>query len=425
MAIIDVVSWNAMPGVFAWKYPSQELSTWTQLIVRESQEATLFKDGQAVGPFEAGRHTLSTENYPVLNSLLKIPFGRSPFFAEVWFVQKAFCLNIRWGTSSPIQIEDPQYHIMLPVRAFGQYGITVENTSKFLIKLVGTLPAFTEKTLSDFFRGIIVTECKDLIAKYLVEKKVSILKISANLVEISNFLSERFTEVLSDFGLKLSNFTVNSISTNEDDPIVKQLKTALAKKAEMNILGYNYQQERSFDTMEKAAGNNGNSMLGAGMGMGMGTGIGFGFGNVMGNMANMVSHNISQPEITCPKCGAKNSQEARFCCSCATELYHNDKKETKCCGCGQIVFSNMKFCSNCGRTLLLCPECGSDNPAGTQICINCGKALPIECPKCGKTVSGNVKFCPECGQVLKTVCSRCGTVLSNGTKFCRECGQKL
>ena len=35
MAIIDLVKYDASPDVFAWKYPDQELSTWTQLIVNE------------------------------------------------------------------------------------------------------------------------------------------------------------------------------------------------------------------------------------------------------------------------------------------------------------------------------------------------------------------------------------------------------
>ena len=65
MAVIDVVKWDAAPGVFAWKFPSCELSTKTQLIVSESQEAFLFKEGQIIGPIGSGRHTLNTANFPV------------------------------------------------------------------------------------------------------------------------------------------------------------------------------------------------------------------------------------------------------------------------------------------------------------------------------------------------------------------------
>ena len=56
MALIDVVKYNGGPNVFAWKFPSDELSTFTQLIVNESQEAILVKDGQFADIFKAGRY---------------------------------------------------------------------------------------------------------------------------------------------------------------------------------------------------------------------------------------------------------------------------------------------------------------------------------------------------------------------------------
>ena len=75
MAVAEVVKYNGGPDVFAWKYPEDELGTWTQLIVSESQEAVLFKGGKALDVFQSGRHTLETENIPLLNQILKLPFG--------------------------------------------------------------------------------------------------------------------------------------------------------------------------------------------------------------------------------------------------------------------------------------------------------------------------------------------------------------
>src|ERR1700676_3160425 len=99
MAKLDLVKWDAQSDAsVVWKCPSQELSTWTQLIVNESQEAFLVRGGVYEGPFGAGRHTLSTENVPVIRSLFGLPFGgRSPFTAEVWYVNKATNLNVKWG----------------------------------------------------------------------------------------------------------------------------------------------------------------------------------------------------------------------------------------------------------------------------------------------------------------------------------------
>ncbi len=425
MAIIDVVKWDAAPGVYAWKYPSSELSTWTQLIVSESQEALMLKEGQAVGPFTAGRHVLSSDNFPILNSLLKIPFGKSPYTAEVWFVQKSFKLNIKWGTTSPIQLEDPRYHVMLPVRAFGQYGITVEDTSRFLIKLVGTLPAFTEKTLTEYFKGIIVTRVKDLIAKYLVEKKISIFHISANLNEISSVIQEQVADEIREYGLKVVNFNINSISTDDSDPVVKKLKDALATRAEMEIVGFNYQQMRSFDTLETAAGNSGSGggVMNAGIGMGMGMGMGVPMGNVVGNMSQSLQ---TQSSKNCPHCQRAIARDVAFCPYCGKSTTPSQSSEMiECDKCHAMSPKGAKFCPNCGDIFNCCPVCGTDNPKDAKQCIKCGNPMPINCPNCKKSIAGDLKFCPECGIKLVRTCTNCHIELANGLKFCPECGQKI
>lgn len=315
MQLADVIKWNAAPGVFAWKYPSEELSTKSQLIVSESQEAILLNQGKFVGPFRAGRHTLNTENYPLLGSILKIPFGgKTPFSAEVWFIQKAFSLDIKWGTPDPIQVEDPKYHIFIPVRAFGQYSLQIQDSTKFLLKLVGTLPVFVEKTLKDYFKGILLKHTKDLLAKYFIEKNTSIIQISANIREISDILHDEISRELEYYGIRIVNFNINSISTDEKDPAVARLRRALAERAEMEILGFNYQQKRTFDTMESAASNQGNgNLMNAGIGMGI----------TMGNVAEQMSQNLNTTKVNskfCPSCGNPINGNVNFCPSCGTKI---------------------------------------------------------------------------------------------------------
>ncbi len=100
MAIIDLVKWTPQGNltIYAYKFPETNLSTHTQLIVQESQEAILFSKGQIVGKFGPGKHTLNTENLPILRSLYGLPFGgKNPFTAEVWFVNKLQPNNIDWA----------------------------------------------------------------------------------------------------------------------------------------------------------------------------------------------------------------------------------------------------------------------------------------------------------------------------------------
>jgi membrane protease subunit (stomatin/prohibitin family) len=290
MAIIDLVKWNnESPNFIAWKFPSEELSTWTQLIVNESQEAFVVRGGVYDGPFGGGRHTLTTENIPLITGILGLPFGgKSPFSAEVWFVNKLTNLNIKWGTPDPIQLEDPKYKIMMPVRAFGQYGIKVKDSKKFLLKLVGTLSSFDVETLGDYFNGVLMTKIKTEIATNILKLGVSVLDIAMQLENLSALIKKSLIKEIDDFGVEIVQFNIHSINVPESDPAVISLKAALAKRAEMGIVGFNYQQERSFDVLETAAGNEGNSgnVMGAGLGLGIGAGIGGSMGQFMNNVVN-------------------------------------------------------------------------------------------------------------------------------------------
>ncbi len=280
MAIIDRVKWDGSPDVLAWKYPSEELSTWTQLIVNESQEAFLVRGGVYEGPFGAGRHTLSTENIPLLRELMGLPFGgASPFSAEVWFVDKLTRLDIRWGTPDPIQLQDPKYGIMVPVRAFGQYGIRVDDTKRFLLKLVGTLPGFDTDTLSDYLRGLLTTRIKTDIANAILGSGLSVLEIAPRLDDLSNALEASLAAEIAEYGIALTQFNIHSINMPEDDPAVQTLKSALARRAEMGIVGFDYQQQRRFDVLETAAGNEGGAgtLMGAGVGLGLAPALGQAF----------------------------------------------------------------------------------------------------------------------------------------------------
>ncbi len=292
MPVIDFVKWDGDPNTLAWKFAEQELSTWTQLVVNESQEAFLVKQGVYDGPFGAGRHTLSTENIPLIRGLIGLPFGgKSPFTAEVWFVNKVVNLDIKWGTPDPIQLQDPKYQIMVPVRAFGQYGVRVADSKRFLLKLVGTLPSFDTSTLAEYFRGALITKIKNEIAATIIKAGVSVLEISAQLDSLSKEIKTKLTEEIQEFGVELTQFNVHSINVPEEDGAVSKLKQALAKRAEMGIVGFNYQQERSFDVMQAAASNEGTSggVMGAGMGLGIGAGIGMPMGTMMGQMASQIS----------------------------------------------------------------------------------------------------------------------------------------
>ncbi len=431
MAIIEVVKFYGPGDVFAWKYPNEELGTWTQLIVNESQEAILFKGGRALDSFLAGRHTLSTANIPFLQEIVNLPFGgRSPFTAEVWYVNKLHALDVKWGTATPLQLQDPKYQIIVSVRSFGQFGLQIEDARKFLLKLIGTIPLFDKDAMIRHFRGVLMMNIKELISSYLVFKKISILEINAYMSEISKHVEERIQPIFAEFGIRILNFFIDSINIPDDDPATVRLKEALAKRAEMDILGYTYQQERTFDTLEGAAKNEGSgsaNVMGAGIGLGMGFGIGGAMGNQVSGLAGQMNVGGGYNKA-CPRCQTMNRQDAQFCLSCG----HNyaaapSAEEVACSNCGKTFPVGAKFCLHCGDPNNACEKCGADNPEGATQCAKCGQAIGgVACRQCGTKVSDPAaKFCPNCGTSMALKCGNCQHEVKPGQKFCLECGTKL
>lgn len=377
MAIVEVIKYNGKPNTMAWKYPSEELGTWTQVIVNETQEVVFVKEGKVLDILPAGRHTLSTENIPILSKLINLPFGgKSPFTAEIWYINKIVALDVKWGTAPAIQLKDPKYNVFVPVTAFGQFGIQIIDSKKFLTKLVGTLPNFEHDVLVKYFRGLLVSNAKNIISNYLVKKEVSILEINAYISEISEELENKLKPELEKYGLDLVNFYVTSIEAPEEDPAVIKLKDALSKRAEMDIVGYDYSMARSFDTLEQVAKNegSGSNLMNAGIGLGMGLGVGGQFGNQMAGIGSKMD--ISND----------NSKK---------------KNTVKCKQCGSEIEENQKFCPECGEKIgNFCKQCGYKLENKQKFCPECGASQVLTCPKCKKEISENSKFCPECGEKL-------------------------
>ena len=304
-------------------------------------------------------------------------------------------------------------------------------------KLVGTLPSFDKQSMIKYFRGLYITKVKDAISSYVVKKQISILEINAYIDELSSHMKERIAPEMDEYGIKLANFYVNDISVPEDDSAVKKLKDALAKKAEMNVIGYNYQQERSFDTLEGAANNTGSNaapLMGAGIGLGMGVGL----GGTMGSAFNGIVQNIATDgkfeTKECPKCHSNMDTSQRFCGSCGFDTQDNslndqDTEELNriitCSKCGSILSKGLKFCPECGKKYNPCPECGNDLYENATFCEKCGYEVPKTCPSCGNVLPKNSKFCPECGYSLVEKCSKCGHIYEGKPKFCPECGERL
>ena len=298
MALIDVVKCEMNDDEFVYKFPSEDLRIGSQLVVYPAQTAFFVKGGQVCDEFHSGTYTLKDENIPILNKLINIPFGaNSPFQAEVWFISQVAKLDIKWGTPQPIQLEDPKYNIIVPMRAYGQYGFRIAQPRIFLESLIGNMTSFTAEKIETYFKGKIVTQLSTLLASKITMEGVSVLDISVHLLEMSAFCQEYINTAFSKYGIELVDFNIMSINVPQDDVSIIKLKEAKDMAARLKVTGRDvYQMERSFDVLETAAGNTGTG--GQWMTMGAGLGAGVGVGSAIGQMASqMINTNPTTPPI--------------------------------------------------------------------------------------------------------------------------------
>ncbi|MBQ7196705.1 MAG: SPFH domain-containing protein, partial [Synergistaceae bacterium] len=270
---------------------------------------------------------------------------------------KVSVLDIKWGTPNPILLKDPEYQIPIYVRAFGQFGLRVNESRQFVLKLAGNKTEVTRSDIENYFKGLILSRMGDLISTYIAQKKVNIFEINSYLEDMSNEAVEKIRNEFMNFGIEPLNFYFGSVNVLDDDEGIKKLKSAMSERASMNVIGYNYQQQRSFDVLESAAKNEGgSSLLGAGVGLGAGMGMGGTFGQMAAQMNQYINPQAPiQNQNPAPAAQAQNSGAV-------------------CPSCGQPVIAGAKFCSNCGAKLV-CPNCGQALIPGAKFCPNCGNKI--------------------------------------------------
>ncbi|MBO4416144.1 MAG: SPFH domain-containing protein [Lachnospiraceae bacterium] len=431
----DVIKWEpeteAEASIIAHRFEYEDFPNHSYLSVAKSQIAvfrnnltagnSLEADGKGqsqisvfIGPCNIRLETGDSRFAPFRNIAHSLTGGESAFHSTVYFINATYLNDLQWGTQDPIKVEDPEEGVNVHVRAFGLFGVhiekidtaeAVEAANRFLDRVVGERANFTKDDLIKYMRAKILEYVPTLLAQRIIDDNISVLKISAKISEFSQILQEKLTGHFADFGITLDNFSFTSINVPDSDlEEINKLKIRKKQKqleaegnaAQMDIEseararmrereGYSYQQERTYDVMETAAGNDGSSgqMLGTGLGLSMGIGVGGAIGGAMNAMAGSAMGNVNNP-------------------------------------------ANASSTAASPAAGIKCASCGNINPADSKFCFKCGEKLSIAgtCPSCGKELVPGAVFCPFCGQKLVRSCANCGAELPEGALFCAKCGTK-
>jgi membrane protease subunit (stomatin/prohibitin family) len=252
----------------------------SQLIVRQSQVAVFFRDGQALDVFGPGRHTLATENLPIISGLIGLATnGRTPFPAEVVFVNMRQFIDQKWGTPEPIAMRDPVFG-MARLRSFGSYAFQVADPGRFVNDVVGQQGKFTTAAVQDYLRAMIIQRFTETLG---VQQR-SVIDLPSQYGELSTSARAHLASDFQALGLALSAFYINAISPTEETAKAIEERSAMGAVGNLD----DYMKFKAARALSDAANNPGGS---AGAGVGLGAGIGLG-----ANMAGMLNQSLQQPQ---------------------------------------------------------------------------------------------------------------------------------
>lgn len=235
--LASIIKYEGDNETLVWKHPIEDFNFGSQLIVHESQEAIFFRDGQALDLFGAGRYTLQTQQLPLLEKVYKLPTDtEGTFHSEVYFINLATQMGVKWGTDSKVRLFDPASGLHIELGASGEFNIRVTDSRKLLLKVVGTTGGLGQEQLlgigngKGFFRSMVMTQVKSYLAQTIKENAINILEIDEHLMALSGALRERINAALDEYGLTMPEFYVSRIVTPDDDPNFRRMKEQYAEQ---------------------------------------------------------------------------------------------------------------------------------------------------------------------------------------------------
>jgi excisionase family DNA binding protein len=262
---LEIIQWtDDSRDTLSWRFPDEdkEIKRGAQLIVRESQVAQFVYLGQFGDTFGPGKHTLSTDNIPILSTLKGWKYGfESPFKADVYYVTTRLFTGNKWGTSNPIMMRDQDFGIVR-VRAFGTFDFKISDPKLFLKEVAGSDHHFRLDEFADTMRSRIISVFTDALAT----AKVPVLDLATRYSELGDALLPIINPITQGkYGIEIASFVLENAS------VPPEVEAAIDKRSSMSAIGNlnDYVKFQMAEGMAKGGGGPAGAAAEIAMGFGM------------------------------------------------------------------------------------------------------------------------------------------------------------
>ena len=251
--LIEIIEWtDDSRDTLSFRFPDddKEIKNGAQLIVRESQQVQFVYLGEFGDTFGPGKHTLTTENIPVLTTLKSWKYGfNSPFKADVYYLATRLFTGNKWGTANPIMMRDDDFGIVR-ARAFGTYDFRIVDPKLFLKEVAGSDHNFRLDEFADTMRSRIVS----VFADSLASARVPVLDVASRYMELGDALLPLINPVLiAKYGIELGSLVIENVS------VPPEVEQAIDKRSSMAAVGNlnDYVKFQMAQGLEKGGGSGG------------------------------------------------------------------------------------------------------------------------------------------------------------------------
>jgi excisionase family DNA binding protein len=229
--LLEIIEWtDDSRDTLSFRFPDEDkaIKRGAQLIVRESQVAQFVYVGEFGDTFGPGKHTLTTDNIPILTRLQSWKYGlESPFKADVYFLNTRLFTGNKWGTANPIMMRDADFGIVR-ARAFGTYDFKIVDAKLFLKEVAGSDQNFRLDEFADTMRSRIVSVFSDALAS----AQVPVLDVATRYSELGEALLPLINPVVgAKYGLQIASFIIENVS------VPPEVEAAIDKRSSMAAVG--------------------------------------------------------------------------------------------------------------------------------------------------------------------------------------------